>query len=195
MNDQVPRVRHLRTRVLRVRMVDVIARSIQEGLVAGQILLMVRRILLTIHLKSAGIRKRVFLVVVPENPAFGILLICIDEENTTRNRVKIGIVFHDDPELDLGPHDGRYRHLLIRSCRSRRASSPQRGAPAPDREAYRIQSGRLPVGLPRPRDPRPEREAPLLRFPRRGAPRSNPRGTDLGLPKRSRSSVPCARRP
>ena len=78
----------------------------------------------------ARIGERVLLVVVPENLPVRVLPVGVHQEYATRNRIEVGIVFHDDPEFDLGSHDRRNGHP---PSATRPQASPSPTDTAPDR--------------------------------------------------------------
>src|SRR4029453_2494516 len=89
-------VRDLGAGVLGVRVVDVVARPVHQRLVAGDVLLLVRRVLLAVDLEAAGIRQRVLLVVVPEDRAGVVFAVGVYEEDAARDRVEVTVVLDRD---------------------------------------------------------------------------------------------------
>ena len=94
-----------------VSVIDVVAGAVDERLVAGDVLLLVGRVLLALDLEATRIRERVLLVVVPEDVAVRILAVGVDDQDTGRDGVEVGVVLDHDPELDLRTHDSGNRHL------------------------------------------------------------------------------------
>ena len=90
--------------------INVVTRPIHEGLISGNIFLLIRSVLFTINLKASSISKWVFLVIVPKNTAFVVLGISIDQKDTTRDWIKILIVLNGDPIFDLRSHNLGYGH-------------------------------------------------------------------------------------
>ena len=110
-DHEIPCVRDFRARVLGMRVIDVVTRAVDQRLVAGDVLLLVGRVLLALDLEAARIGQRVLLVVVPENLAVGIFAIGVHDQDAGRNRIEVRVVLDHDPELDLCAHDSRDRHL------------------------------------------------------------------------------------
>ena len=130
MNDEVPGVRDLGTRVLGMRVIDVVASTVDERLVPSDVLLVVRRVLLAIHLEPARIRQRILLVVVPEDVAARVFPVCVDQQHTSRDGIEVRIILDHDAELDFRAHYCRYGHRIsARVSRTRlRGTAPARRA-------------------------------------------------------------------
>jgi hypothetical protein len=95
-DDDVARVRHLGARILGVGMIDVVPGSVDQRLVAGDVLLLVGRVLLALDLESARVGERILLIVVPEDPALGILAIGVDDQHAGRDGIEIRVVLDRD---------------------------------------------------------------------------------------------------
>jgi hypothetical protein len=96
MDDQIADVRDLGAGVLRVRVVDVVARAVHQRLVARDVLLLVRRVLLAVDLEPACVRQRVLLVVVPEDLAGVVLPVGVDQEDAAGDRVEVRVTLDGD---------------------------------------------------------------------------------------------------
>ena len=112
-DHQVPGVGHLGAGVLRVGVVHVVPRPVRQGLVPGDVLLLVRGVLLPFHLEAARVGERILLVVVPQDLRRRVLAIGVHEKDAARDGVEITIVLDGDPVLDLGPHHLGNRHRLL----------------------------------------------------------------------------------
>ena len=109
-DHEVPDVGDFRARVLRMGVVDVVARAVHQRLVAGDVLLLVRRVLLAVDLEAPGVGQGILLVVVPQDLAGVVFAVGVDEENAARDGIEVGITLDGDPVLDLRPHHLRNGH-------------------------------------------------------------------------------------
>jgi hypothetical protein len=88
-DHEIAGVGHLRAGVLGVGVVDVVARTVHQRLVARDVLLLVRGVLLAVDLEAPRVGQRVLLVVVPEDLRLRVLAIGIDEQHAARDGIEV----------------------------------------------------------------------------------------------------------
>ena len=111
--DDVPRRRAFRRRVLRVRPIHIQAAAVGQHLVQQTIVVRPRPLPLPLHFEAADIEQRVLVLVIPEDFRRGEMRVVIDQKERVGHGVRGLGIAGGDPELRFGSEGSLDRHVVI----------------------------------------------------------------------------------